>query len=273
MRNELRKTDEQLQYISSILKKPIIGKSLCNEKTNTVNKKDEGIVRLRGHQCSIPDYIIKKLTLKNHQRVIVYRDDNMNFFISKGDEQGFRVKNEKYINPNRILKTGIKIGDYKYIDKCIERGGVLLYVFMLSKKPILKDTIKQIGWDYKGGSNSASVLYPDKKILSVPVSSPACFFSQTASDYLGLTDGRRGLIIQGADKERYLMILDKYSSNVTQGLIIKKYPDRKRFIMSSSKIQKKTIPPAVYEIKKAGEMGGIPYYKLIKIGKALHSNQ
>ena len=273
MRNELRKTDEQLQYISSILKKPIIGKSLCNEKTNTVNKKDEGIVRLRGHQCSIPESLIKKLKLKNHQRVVVYKDDNMNFFISKGDEQGFRFKDNGYINPNRILKTGVKMGDYQTKDIVIKRGDIELYVFFLSGNPILEDTIRQIGWDYKGGSNSAAVLYPDKKILSVPVSSPSCFFSKTASDYLGLSDGRRGLIIQGADKERYLMILEKYSSNVTQGLIIKKYADRKRFTMVSTKIQKKTIPPAVYEIEKAGEMAGIPYYKLIKIGKALHSNQ
>lgn len=237
------------------------------------NNQETSVVKLRKHQCSIPEYLIEKLNLKNHQRVIVYKDDNMNFFISKGDNQGFRVKNEKYINPNRILKTGIKIGDYKYIEECIERGGIILYVFMLSKKPILKDTIKQIGWDYKGGSNSATVLYPDKKIISVPTSSPSCFFSQTASDYLGLSEGKRGFIIQGADKERYLMIIDKNSSNVTSGLLIGRYENRKRFTMSSSKIQKKTIPPAVYEIEKAGELGGIPYYKLIKIGKALHSNK
>ena len=265
MKNET-KTEQQKQYVEELLAK---------RKTNRIQMlsgENKNVVRLRKFLCSIPDTIVSKLKLKNHQRIIVYKDDNMNFFISKGDNMGFRIRNDCYINANRIIKTGMKVGDYEYIDKCIERGGVLLYVFILSGKPIFKDTIKQIGWDYRGGSNSAAVLYPDKKILSVPVSTPKGFFSKSASDYLGLKKGKRGFIIQGADKERYLMVIDKNASNITNGLLISKYKEVGRFAITSSKIQKKTLPPAVYEIEKAGDMAGIPYYKLIKIGEALHSN-
>ena len=260
------KSEKQKQYVESLFTKT---KTMKNQELDGENT---NVVRLRKFLCSVPDTIVKKLNLKNHHRIIVYKDDNMNFFISKGDNMGFRIRNNCYINANRIIKTGMKVGNYEYIDRCIERGGLLLYVFMLSGKPILKDTIKQIGWDYKGGSNSAAVLFPDKKILSVPASTPKCFFSKSASDYLGLTKGKRGFIIQGADKERYLMVIDKNASNITNGLLISKYKEVGRFAITSSKIQKKTLPPAVYEIEKAGDMAGIPYYKLIKIGEALHSN-
>ena len=72
MKNET-KTEQQKQYVEELLAK---------RKTNRIQMlsgENKNVVRLRKFLCSIPDTIVSKLKLKNHQRIIVYKDDNMNF--------------------------------------------------------------------------------------------------------------------------------------------------------------------------------------------------